>query len=288
MRAVPEVPEQEPAPVLPLTRRERRAAADASRQHLPRRALAVRPVSIVATVAFAALVALTGYASPRFVALAVALGGLVLAWGWPVLLGLPSPRGTTTVLSLGVGLTSATVFLTRDEPYLHWMPAAMAVAVIAAFAHQLLRRDGRPRLTESVASVVAGLAIVSSGAAFAPIPQYLYGEHGLAAAMAGLAVGALADPLISVPRLRQWALFIAMFAGGVAALGVALVAGEPTAGAAALLGLLAAAISHAARRVLAPLPSAPLPRAQLASALAASLLVGMVAFTVVTSPVFSG
>lgn len=285
---MPEVPEQEPAPVLPLTRRERRAAADASRQHLPRRALAVRPVSIVATVAFAALVALTGYASPRFVALAVALGGLVLAWGWPVLLGLPSPRGTTTVLSLGVGLTSATVFLTRDEPYLHWMPAAMAVAVIAAFAHQLLRRDGRPRLTESVASVVAGLAIVSSGAAFAPIPQYLYGEHGLAAAMAGLAVGALADPLISVPRLRQWALFIAMFAGGVAALGVALVAGEPTGGAAALLGLLAAAISHAARRVLAPLPSAPLPRAQLASALAASLLVGMVAFTVVTSPVFSG
>ena len=106
--------------------------------------------------------------------------------------------------------------------------------------------------------------------------------------MAGLAVGVLADPLISVPRLRQWALFISMFAGGLAALVVALVAGEPTAGSGALLGLLAAAISHAARRVLAPLPSAPMPRAQLASALAASLLVGVVSFTVVTSPVFSG
>ncbi|MDU0313347.1 hypothetical protein RKE38_06570 [Phycicoccus sp. M110.8] len=283
-----EVPEQESAPVLPLTRRERRAVAEASRSDLPTRALAVRPVSIVATIAFAALVALTGYASPRFVALAVALGGFVLAWGWPVLLGLPSPRGTTTVLSVGVALTTAAVLLTRDEPYLEWMPAAMALAVLAAFAHQLLRRDGRPRLTESIASTVAGLAIVASGAAFAPIPQYLYGEHGLAAAMAGLAVGVLADPLISVPRLRQWALFISMFAGGLAALVVALVAGEPTAGSGALLGLLAAAISHAARRVLAPLPAAPLPRAQLASALAASLLVGVIAFTVVTSPVFSG
>ncbi|GAB3442332.1 hypothetical protein GCM10027517_19260 [Phycicoccus ginsengisoli] len=285
---MPEVPEQESAPVLPLTRRERRAQAEGSRHDVPRRALAVRPVSIVATVAFAVLVALTGYASPRFVAVAVALAGFVLAWGWPVLLGLPSPRGTTTVLSVGTALATGAVFLTRDEPYLEWLPAAMAVAVIVAFGHQLLRRDGRPRLTESVASVVAGLAVVSSGAALAAIPQFLNGQHGLAAAMAGLAVGALADPLISVPRLRQWALFIAMFSGGVAALVVALVAGEPTVGSAALLGLLAAAISHATRRVLAPLPASPQPRAQLASAMAASMLVGVVAFTVVTSPLFSG
>ena len=89
-----DVPEQAPNPAVPLTRRERRAHAQTAQPALPRRALVARPLSIAATIAFAALVALTGYASPRFVALAVALAGFVLAWGWPLLLSLPSPRGT--------------------------------------------------------------------------------------------------------------------------------------------------------------------------------------------------
>jgi hypothetical protein len=167
------------------------------------------------------------------------------------------------------------------------MPAAMAVATIVAFLHQLMRRDGRPRLTESVAGSASALAIVAAGTAYAPIPHVLHGEHALAATMAGLAVGALADPLISVPRLRQWALFIAMLAGGAGALVVALLAQEPAPAVGALLGLLAAAISHAGRRVLAPLPSAPMPRAQLAGAAASSLIEAVVAFTVVGSPLFA-
>ena len=62
---------------------------------------------------------------------------------------------------------------------------------------------------------------------------------------------------------------------------VAVAAGEPMLGPAGLLGLLAAAISHAARRVLAPLPATAMPRAQLAVAAASSLLVGVVAYVVV-------
>ncbi len=278
---------REPSPVLPLTRRERREAAH-GRAPLPRRATAVRPLTIAGTVAFAALIALTGYASPRFVVLAVALGGLVLAWGWPVLLGLPSPRGTTGVLMGGTVLLAAAVLLTPDDPYLRWLPAALAVAVIGAFLHQLLRRDGRPRLTESMAASIAGLAIIAAGTAYAPVPHALDGSHGLACAMAGLAVGALADPLIAVHRTRQWALFIAMLAGGLAALGVAALGGGPAPAFGALLGLLTAAVSHAARRVLAPLPAAAHPRSQLASAAASSLLPGVVVFTVVYLPIFSG
>jgi hypothetical protein len=246
-----------------------------------------RPLSIAATVAFAALVALTGYASPQFVALAVALAGFVLAWGWPLLLSLPSPRGTTAVLAIGTVLMTGTALLTRDDPYLEWMPAALAVSVIVGFLHQLMRRDGRPRLTESVAAVTSALAIISAGTALAPIPHALHGEHALAATMAGLGVGALADPCVSIPRLRQWALFIAMLVGGGAAVVVALVAGDLLAGPAALLGLLAAAISHAARRVLAPLPATAMPRAQLAAAATSSLLIGVVAYAVVTSPWFT-
>jgi hypothetical protein len=115
----------------------------------------------------------------------------------------------------------------------------------------------------------------------------LGGEAALAATMAGLGVGALADPLISRRRTRQWALFIAMVLGGGAAVVVSLTAGDPLVGPAALLGLLAAAISHAARRVLAPLPATAMARAQLAVAAASSLLVGVVAYVVVTSPWFA-
>jgi hypothetical protein len=287
MPLVSDVPEQAPNPAVPLTRRERRAHAQKARPALPRRALVARPLSIAATVAFAALVALTGYASPQFVALAVALAGFVLAWGWPLLLSLPSPRGTTAVLAIGTVLMTSTALLTRDDPYLEWMPAALAVSVIVGFLHQLMRRDGRPRLTESVAAVTSALAIISAGTALAPIPHALHGEHALAATMAGLGVGALADPCVSIPRLRQWALFIAMLVGGGAAVVVALVAGDLLAGPAALLGLLAAAISHAARRVLAPLPATAMPRAQLAAAATSSLLIGVVAYAVVTSPWFT-
>ena len=281
MPLVSDVPEQAPEPAVPLTRRERRAKTGTVTRTLPRRALLPRPLTIGATMAFAALVALTGYASPQFVALAVALGGLVLAWGWPLLLSLPSPRGTSAVLAIGTVLMTGTALATRDEPYLQWMPAALAVSVIVGFLHQLLRRDGRPRLTESLAATTSGLAIIAAGTAVAPIPHVLAGEHALAATMAGLGVGVLADPCVSIRRLRQWALFISMILGGGAALLVSVVAGEPMLGPAGLLGLLAAAISHAARRVLAPLPATAMPRAQLAAAAASSLLVGVVAYVVV-------
>lgn len=283
-----DVPEQPaPQPAAPMTRRERRARSRNTPAVLPSRALLARPLTMTATIAFAALVGLTGYASPDFVALAVALAGLVVAWGWPQLLSLPSPRGTTTVLVSGAVLMTGTALLTRQAPYLKWMPAAMAVAVIVAFLHQLMRRDGRPRLTESVSASITGLAVIAAGVAFGPLPELLHGEHALAATMAGLGVGVLADPLIKVDRLRQWALFISMFLGGAAGMLVSVVAGHPRPWPAALLGLLAAAVSHAARRVMAVLPATAMPRAQLAVGASSSLLVGVVAYVVVRSPLFA-
>lgn len=285
-----DVPEQQaptpdasltPTPDALMTRRERRARSRNTPATLPRRALLARPLTMTATIAFAALVGLTGYASPSFVALAVALAGLVVAWGWPQLLALPSPRGTMTVLAVGTVLMTGTVLLTDEAPYLQWMPAAMAVSVIAAFLHQLMRRDGRPRLTESVSASTTGLAVISAGIALAPVPHVLGGQHALAAAMAGLGVGVLADPLVKVKRVRQWALFVSMLIGGAAGMVVSLAAGHPRLWPAALLGLLAAAVSHAARRVMAVLPAMAMPRAQLAAGASSSLLVGVVVYVVV-------
>ena len=84
--------------------------------------------------------------------------------------------------------------------------AALAVSLLAAFLHQLLRRDGRPRLTESVAATAAGLAIVAIGANYVPLPRTLGGSQTMAAAMAAIALSALADVALDHRRLRPRAL----------------------------------------------------------------------------------
>jgi hypothetical protein len=276
MRAVPDVPETSRAgDPPPLTRRQRR---DADRPLVLPPASARRPLTVGATVALSALIALTGFADPVLVALAVALAGLVLAWGWPVLLGLPSRRGTSTVLLIGTAACVSAAALTDTDPFLRWMPAALAVSLIAAFLHQLLRRDGRPRLTESVAASGAGLAIISSGAAYIPLPRTLGGDETLAAAMAALALAAVADLAIPTRRLRAWALPLAMLLGGAAGAAVALLDGRPEPAAGALVGVLVAGVSHATRRVLAVLPTMGSARAQLVSGAASVLLCGVVVY----------
>ena len=120
---------------------------------------------------------------------------------------------------------TAAAALSPNEPYLRWVPAALAVSLIAAFLHQLLRRDGRPRLTESVAASAAGLAVIASGVSYIPLPQTLGGSQTLAVAMAGLGLAALADLAVPSARLRAWALPLAMVIGG---LGGMLVSGRIT------------------------------------------------------------
>lgn len=260
-----------------LTRRQRRAAAEQALLLPP--TTSRRPLAVASTMALSALIALTGFAHPVLVALAVGLAGVILAWGWPVLLGLPSRRGTSAVLAIGAVTCTGAAAMSDDEPFLRWLPAALAVSLIVAFLHQLLRRDGRPRLTESVAATGAGLAILSSGAVYVPLPHTLGGSETLAAAMAALALASLADLVVPSTRLRAWALPLAMLIGGMAAMVVALEDGRPQPATGALLGVLVAGTSHATRRILAVLPSMVSSRSQLVSGAASVLLCGVVVYT---------
>jgi hypothetical protein len=280
MRAVPEVPETENAPEAGrASRRQRRAEAVAAPVSASLDS-GGRPLAVFAALALSALIALSGYADPSLVALSVALGGLVLAWGWPGLLGLPSRRGTTTVLAIATVTCVLASALPTTDPFLRWLPAAVAASLIAAFLHQLLRRDGRPRLTESIAASAAGLAVITSGVAYIPLPRTFGGAEPLAAAMAALGLSAVADLLTGSRRLRPWALPIAMALGGAGAVAVAAVAGRPQFAAAALVGVLAAAVAHALRRILAVLPSMASARSQLVSGAASVLVCGVVVYVV--------
>ena len=274
----------EPRPMTrALTRALARAAASASPTGpvgSPVPEMPLQPLATVAVVALAGLLTITTYAGPVLVALAVGLAAGVMAWGWSGLLGLPSPRGTAFVLAVGSAAAIGTVLATVDDPFLAWVPAALAGSMIVAFLHQLARKDGRPRLVESVASNVTAIAIVVSGASFVALSRTQHGGLVVAIASAAVAVSALTDLAGASQRLLAWLLPLAMLAGGLAAVGVGILLGAVSWGAAALLGVLAAGVSHAVRRVLAMLPAISSARSQLVSASASVLTGGVVVYVV--------
>jgi hypothetical protein len=265
----------------PRTRAPARAGAAASGLvTIPVPEIPRQPLVTVAVVALAGLLTITAFAGPVLVALALALAAGVIAWGWSGLLGLPSPRGTTFVLAVGFAAAIGTALATRDDPFLAWMPAALAGSIIVAFIHQLARRDGRPRLVESVASTITAIAIVVSGSSLVVLPRTLHGATVVALACTAVAVSAVTDLVGGSRRLRAWLLPLALLAGGAAAIVVGYPLGAVSWGASALLGLLAAGVSHAVRRVLAILPAISSARSQLVSACASVLTGGVVVYVV--------
>ena len=234
----------------------------------------------VVVLAGATLLALSGYAGSGLIALTVLLGGAIIAWGWPGLLGLPSPRGTMTVLLIGTLAMVASATFVRDEPYLRWLPAALALSMLASFVHQIARRDGRPRLVESVASTVMALALIACGVCVIPLPLVLGGPQAVAAGAAAIGASALTDLLARWEKLRHWLLPLAMAGGAAASVAFGLGSGSMSWGTAALLGLLAAAASHSVRRLLGHQPAMVGARSQLLSAAASLLTPGVLIYVV--------
>jgi hypothetical protein len=264
-----------------LTRALARAAqATAGPITLPVPEMPLQPLVTLAVVALAGLLTITAFAGPAMVALALGFAAGVMAWGWSGLLGLPSPRGTAFVLALGSVGAIGTALVTSEDPFLAWMTAALAGSMIVAFVHQLARRDGRPRLVESIASTITAIAIVVSGASLVALPRTVDGMWVVAIAMAAMAVSAVTDLAGGSRRLLPWLLPLSMLAGGIAGIFVGDRLGAVGWGVAALLGVLSAGVSHAVRRVLATLPAISGARSQLVSASASVLTGGVVVYVV--------
>ncbi|WP_432503747.1 hypothetical protein [Kineococcus arenarius] len=158
------------------------------------------------TLALAVLVALAAFAGPFALALALVLLVALVAVGWPALLSLPSPRGTTAVVALaGLGaVATGTAVVSADRDALGagplaGVPAVAALALLAAFVHQLARRDGRPRLVESVSGTVTGQALGVLAACWSAVPATYAGAPlapvVLVAVCAAAAVCATSWPL---------------------------------------------------------------------------------------------
>jgi len=254
---------------------ERRRASLAEESAVPRR---VRVLAVGTAVALAVLIGLSALVGAGSTALAVGFASVVLAWGWVRLTDAPSPHVAALVLGGGAVAISAAAGLTRTDPYLVWVPVAVAVSVIAAFLHQVFRRGGRPRLTEGIAASVGALAVMASGAAFIPLPYYPHGGPWALVSVLGLAAAALPALLLGGRLAPGWVLLAALVLGTAVSVLAAVVATGLPLGGAALAGVLVAGISHSMMRVLFALPGAKTAQGAVAVGAAGVLVVGVVVY----------
>lgn len=232
-----------------------------------------------ATLAGAALLALGEAAGTRFVALALGLATVVLAWGWPELTRSAGPRGSRVAIAAGgLGMAVVVAGAPSAESALRALPVIAAGALILAFFGQLLRGDGRDRVVASLTGDAAALGLLVSGMTLPPLVLLRGEDRPIALAMAGVALALLAD--LVPTRWRGLGLLAAAALGAVGGMVGALIAPTAaTAAVAALIGGSAGLVAAAARISLRELPGGT--AAGLAPVLAAASLLapGACAYT---------
>ncbi|HLS50220.1 MAG TPA: hypothetical protein VK024_09520 [Actinomycetaceae bacterium] len=154
-----------------------------------------------------AAVSRQAYLVPALLAVAV----VVFAIGWPRLLGLPSPR-TSTVVIAASGLSAIGLVAWREDFGI--LAPVVGFAVLAAFIAEMARRDGRPRLVESVAGTVMGavVAIAATGWVAVGSSRPALALIVTAATTLAAACAATALPLTST-RVATYATLVATAAG---------------------------------------------------------------------------
>lgn len=139
--------------------------------------------ALTTTVAAALVVALAFVSWPAALGLIAVLAG-AFAIGWPRLLGLPALLGSRVVLGL-IALGSFGVLALGGGP--GDLVLVAALGVVASLVAEMLRRDGRPRLVESLSGTVAGSVALVSAAGWLSIP-----DEPLSLALVVCAAGAIA------------------------------------------------------------------------------------------------
>lgn len=147
-----------------------------------------------------AVVSLTGLPSPVLMAASAALLAVLIGLAWPSLLELPSPGGTRAVV-VGTGILGALVTVLAPQRFTTISAVVMvcATGVLAAFVHQMLRKDRR-ELTESLTGTVAGVFVAGLVPTWA-IAQAGAVEAGGSGVVTAIAAGLCATLLVDATPL---------------------------------------------------------------------------------------
>lgn len=234
-----------------------------------------RSFAVVAGLVTAALVVLGGYAGHDVSAYAVLAAGLAFAWGWPLLLDLPRPTGTGVVLATAaVGMAGVVVF-SGDDDGMEAISVVLAIGLVLAFLHELIRTDGRKSLVVSLAGCAFGLAVLASGMFSAGAASYDHGDAAIAVAIGAPALGLVTDRLLPRKHIREWFVPAGALVG--AGLGVVLGIIDGRLDVLLVTGLVAGLVGAAIRRVLHELDVDD-PAAQLSYGIASVLSTGVLAY----------
>jgi hypothetical protein len=211
--------------------------------------VSTRAVSTAAVATLVAVAAFVGEVPLIFLAGALAL---VFAFGWPLLMDLPARLGASIVIGLaGAGAVLA-VASTVGEPFLRELPLVFALAIVLGFVAELVRRDGRERLVESVAGVVAGVLVAASVAGWVAAGRT---PGGVTLVVTG-AVALAAGSGVSALRVGGWGGALGTLAAAAAAgagAGLLVPGIEPAAG--GLIGLAVGVLVATLHELFAQLPS---------------------------------
>lgn len=238
----------------------------------------------VVTAAACALLAGAVVIAPNSIvpALLVSGGIIVFALGWPRLLGVPPQNGASVVIA-GAGI--AAVIAAAAVSRMIFIALVLAGGIIAAFIHQMLRKDGRPRLVESLAASVSGVAVVCAASGWIALlgreDQPHAGDFPSPLVLTLLATCTLAAASLlaaSLPNtLAMWLAIVApAILGG--ALGLAFHTIHPAAG--VILGVALGILVSALDQLFNLFPSSGRVRPALAAALLPVLGAGIVIYTV--------
>lgn len=176
-----------------------------------RAVLTALAAALVAAASLAGMVpALKRFGELPVVAAAVLLA-LIVALGWPVLLGLPNKLGSGVVIAIGGSGAVLAVTGTKGEPVLRVLPIVIGLSVLFAFVNELARHDGRVRLVESVSGTISGLLVACASAGWVASGRTPGGSALVVSGAVALAVAAF----VSAMPLVGWRGVVLTVGGGV-------------------------------------------------------------------------
>ncbi len=245
------------------------------------------PLVAVVTVVLGALIAgtaLLGLSDPQFaLAGVVLLAVLGLAAGWTVLLGMEHTRMSAAIVIAVSGVASVGLGLARSGSAHPMAPFAVLLAamVLVAFLHQLLRRDGRRSLVESLTATVTGQVLVLLAAGWVLLAGTRLGAAGVIVAAVGtvLTVAGLLLPVS--PRAQPWAAFGVGLVASLAAVGVQAARGlqDGLLTPYVMIAIAVPAVSAGVTHLLASLPAVRSRAGSVAAGAGPICAVGMLAYT---------